>query len=97
MFVWWYRGQGYWAGVIPLVAVVLARLGLGFIAGEEWTKAHKEFLGVALCLAGIAIWFLGRKLNGACKARHTVYFFHMEYAALFWATVGVALFFGLQS
>jgi hypothetical protein len=104
---WWWKGSGYLAGVIPLVFFFLGAFGIGFVAGEEWRKAHPESVGVILCIAGIVVWFVGRKLNGrlwrnsetneqiTSKAKHTVYFFPMEYAGFFWFIFGVALFFGL--
>jgi disulfide bond formation protein DsbB len=105
MIIW--QGGGILAVLIPVGAFVATWLGLDFVMGEAWEKAHPGWVGASLTLAGIVVWLLGRKWNGApldpetrqAAARsnqHTLFFIPMEYAAIFWVPVGVFLFFNLK-
>jgi hypothetical protein len=106
MLVIW-QGAGILAVVIPIGSAIAATFGLDYAFGEGWTDAHPGFLGATLFLTGIAVWFIGRRLNRRpgktvidpktkqqviLKIRHTVFFVPMEYAAIFWCLVGAFLF-----
>ena len=104
MIVW--RRGGMWALFLPLLVVPVVALLIG-VAGIHW--GH-DIAGMAVgcILSGIALWFLGRRLNGpACEVpwfdpktgeetivrnTHHLYYIPLEWWSIPWALLGLWLF-----
>lgn len=102
MLVW--RGWGILVILLTVACMfgtqVIMNAALGTGAYQEWMA------GVALLLAAIPVWLIGRRLNGrpgrtlvdqatgqqvTLRARHDLFFITMEYWAPLLAVAGVLL------
>jgi hypothetical protein len=90
---------GFWALLLPL---------LSFLAGMVLIPLiGLDAMGIGVLAGAVALWFLGRRLNGpACERiwldpkigkevvvrdRHTMCWIAMEWWAIPWAIVGIAM------
>jgi hypothetical protein len=107
MIIW--RGFGFAAAIIPVVIVVLTQLITDGATGDPaYYKTHGWIRAVALLVAAVLVYFVGRKLNGTpgrtvidkqtgreiiLKQAHSMFFIPVEFWAYIIAVFAVISFF----
>lgn len=102
MLIW--RGWGILVIVLAGVFLVGTQLIVNAVFGADMYRAWMG--GIGLLLAAVAVWFLGRRLNGrpgrtlvdqatgqrmVLRRKHDLFFIKMEYWAPILAVLGVVL------
>ena len=89
--MFFYRGHGWWAVMIPLGLALAANLLLPRLGFDIQARDAYWIYGVALIVGGVAVFGFGRRVNGVTggllasygkgrvAARHTVNNFPMEH------------------
>lgn len=84
MIIVW-RGLGF---LVPLAVLLSLFVATRFPANQHLSG------GIALLVCGVALWFLGTRLNREVKRGHTLFWIPMQYWAIVLAVFAPLVIFG---
>lgn len=93
MIIFW-KGQGIFALIVPLVCVMVTQLIADGVSGNpHFYETHHWLAGIAILIAAVPVYLIGHRLNRLEGRGDSLFLIPMDYCAIILSAIGFCFLF----